>query len=315
MVKVEEFYFDSRDRVTKVHAVKWIPDTEVKCVLQIVHGMAEYIMRYDEFARFLASQGVLVTGCDNLGHGKTAATSDDLGYICEQDGETVLVRDVHRLKKMVQGENIGKPYFILGHSMGSFIVRNYLWRYGKGIQGALILSTGEPAGIKVSMSMLLGRVIALFRGWKHRSDFINWLCFHNYNRRIDHPSSPNAWISTREKTVTDYDQNEKCGFHFTINAFYVLGRLVMQARKKENLAKIPKSLPVYFLAGLEDPVGNYGKGVSKAAEALKAEGLSHVDLKIYDGDRHELLNEENRYEIFEEIYQWIISVDTLRNGE
>ena len=143
MVKKEEFTFDSRDGKSKIHAVRWVPEQRVVCIVQIIHGMAEYIERYEELAQYLGEKGILVTGDDHLGHGKSVAKDGTYGYFCEQDPATVVVRDVHRLKKMTQEEYPGIPYIILGHSMGSFILRNYLFRYGTGIQGAIVCGTGS----------------------------------------------------------------------------------------------------------------------------------------------------------------------------
>ena len=143
MVKREEIYFDSRDNKNKIHGIRWIPEGDKPlCILQIIHGMAEYIGRYDEFAESMAEKGILVVGEDHLGHGKSVGENGTYGYFCEQDSATVVVRDSHRLKKMTQEKYPGVPYVVLGHSMGSFILRNYLCRYGTGIQGAVIVGTG-----------------------------------------------------------------------------------------------------------------------------------------------------------------------------
>ena len=144
-MKKEEFYFESRDGVSRIHGVKYLPDAgDVIGVLQIIHGMAEYVERYEEFAEFLTGKGFVVVGEDHLGHGKSVGENGTYGYFCEQDAATVVVRDAHRLKKMTEAQYPEVPYIILGHSMGSFILRNYLYRYGKGIDGAVIMGTGMP---------------------------------------------------------------------------------------------------------------------------------------------------------------------------
>ena len=142
MIK-EEFYFDSRDGENRIHAVRYTPDDgNVRGIVQIVHGMAEYVERYENLAEFLTKRGILVTGEDHLGHGKSVSEGGSFGYFCEQDPATVVVRDVHRLKKITEEQHPQVPYIILGHSMGSFIARNYLCRYGSGIDGAVIVGTG-----------------------------------------------------------------------------------------------------------------------------------------------------------------------------
>ncbi len=306
MVKFEEFYFDSRDKVTKIHAVKWIPKGEIKCVVQIVHGMAEHIERYGEFAKYLASEGILVVGNDHLGHGKTANTEDELGYFCEQDGATVLVRDVHRLKKIIQEQNIGKPYFICGHSMGSLILRSYITRYGKGIDGAVIVGTAASRNFLTKSGIFITGFMAKFFGWKHKSKLVNQVLFGHYNDRIPDRKSPNDWICSNEKILEEYNHDDKCGFIFTLNGFRELSRLTAAVNKKENLAKIPKDLPVYMLSGTEDPVGGYGEGVREVYETYILSGLTDIEMKLYEGDRHEILNEGDRYQVYEDIYHWIL---------
>lgn len=306
MIKFEEFYFESRDKITKIHAVKWIPDGEIKCVVQIVHGMSEHIGRYDEFARFLAAEGMLVVGSDHLGHGKTANTEDELGYFCQEDGATVLVRDVHRLKKIIQEENIGKPYFICGHSMGSLVLRNYITRYGKGIDGAVVIGTSGPRGVLAKTGILLTNFMSKLFGWKYKSKFVNGLMFGSFNERIPDAKDPNEWICANEKTLKKYNKDPKCGFIFTLNGFKELSRLSQLAEKKENLAKIPGDLPVYILSGEEDPVGGYGEGVRKVYESYTALGMTNVEMKLYEGDRHEILNEDNRFQVYEDISTWIM---------
>ena len=151
MVIKKEFTFLSRNGKDNCHAYSWAPENgQIKAILQIVHGMLEYVERYEDFANFLANQGFLVVGADLLGHGKTAASDKDLGYFTEKDSSTILVRDVHRLKKIIQEENPGIPYFIIGHSMGSFIMRKYLAMYCKGIEGAILIGSGNNSPVITS---------------------------------------------------------------------------------------------------------------------------------------------------------------------
>ena len=157
-MKKEEFYFLSRDNETKIHAVKWIPDTEPVCILQVVHGMAEYVERYERLAKLLTDNGILVTGEDHLGHGKSLGADGCKGYFCRKDAATVVVRDVHRLKKTVQEQYPGIPYLIMGHSMGSFILRNYLCRYGTGIDGAVVMGTGMQPKAMVCVAKAVAKL-------------------------------------------------------------------------------------------------------------------------------------------------------------
>ncbi len=302
----EEFYFDSRDGENKVHAVRYAPDNgEVRCVLQIVHGMSEHIERYEEFARFLTEQGFLVTGEDHLGHGKTVAEGGMCGYFCEQDPATVVVRDVHRLKKKTQALYPNVPYVILGHSMGSFIVRNYLYRYGTGIHGAIIMGTGMQSPGLIAAAKTVAAVQKTFCGAKHVSRFIYNVAFGSYNKHFEPARTHVDWLTRDEKVVDQYIADPLSGFVFTVNGFQTLFELMSRIQKQENLEKIPKELPVFMVSGADDPVGDYGKGVEKAYASLQNVGLTNIKLKLYEKDRHEILNELDKDVVMQDIYDWI----------
>lgn len=307
MIRKEEFEFDSRDGKTRLHAVRWIPEGKVICILQIVHGMAEYVERYEEFARYMAEKGVLVTGEDHLGHGKSVPQGGVYGYFCKQDPATVVVRDVHRLKKMTQEEYPGVPYVILGHSMGSFIFRNYLSRYGTGIQGAIICGTGSMPAPVILSAKAVAKIQKLFVGEKHISKLLDSLAFGSYNKRIKQHETAFDWLAGNKPVVEAYMKDPLCGFVFTVNGFETLFELINRAQKPENMRKIPKELPVFFIAGEEDPVGDYGAGVERVYKSYKEElGMKNVKIKLYAGDRHEILNESDKEQIYEDIYPWLM---------
>lgn len=306
MVKKEEFTFDSRDGQSKIHAVRWIPEGKVVCILQIVHGMAEYIERYEALVQYLSEKGILVTGDDHLGHGKSVGEEGTYGYFCEQDPATVVVRDVHRLKKITQEEYPGVPYVILGHSMGSFILRNYLFKYGTGIQGAIVCGTGSQPKLLIKISKLITAVQGLFLGQKHVAKMIDKMAFGSYNKKIPDAKTPFDWLCTDEKVVEAYMNDKLCGFTFTVNGFKTLFTLIDRLNQEENLNAMPKELPVHFIAGDMDPVGNYGEGVKKAYQDFDRTGMKRISLKLYAGGRHELLNEKNKQQVYEDIYPWIM---------
>lgn len=306
MVKKEEFTFDSRDGQSKIHAVRWVPEGKVVCILQIVHGMAEYVERYEDLAQYLGEKGILVTGDDHLGHGKSVAENGIYGYFCEQDPATVVVRDVHRLKKLTQEEYPGVPYVILGHSMGSFILRNYLFRYGTGIQGAIVCGTGSQPGAIVKLSRMMAALQGAFLGQKHVDKMMDKIAFGSYNKKIENPRTSFDWLCTDEGVVDAYVKDKLCGFIFTVNGFRTLFTLLDRLNQEENLNAMPKTLPVHFISGDMDPVGNYGKGVRKAYEDFEKAGMERISLKLYPGCRHELLNETNKKQVYEDIYPWIM---------
>lgn len=306
-MRKEEFYYDSRDGKSKIHAVRYAqsPETDPVCVVQIIHGMAEYVERYEEFARFLTQRGCIVTGNDHLGHGKSIQEGVPSGYFCEQDPATVVVRDVHRLKKITQQQYPCAPYIVIGHSMGSFILRNYLCRYGSGITAAVIMGTGmqSPALLKVSKALAV--VQKLFFGSRHISRVIDKAAFGGYNKKIPNPRTDFDWLSRDAAQVEKYISDPLCGFVFTVNGFQTLFELISRIQKKENLEKMSKELPVLVISGTADPVGEYGEGVRRAYESLLEAGMKNAGLKLFEGCRHELLNETDRKVIMHELWQWI----------
>lgn len=305
-MRKEEFYFDSRDGKSKIHGVRYYPEQEKpRCVVQIIHGMAEYIERYEPFGRFLTDRGCIVIGEDHLGHGKSVQEGGTFGYFCEQDPATVVVRDVHRLKKMTQQLYPELPFLILGHSMGSFILRNYLFRYGTGISGAIIMGTGMQPPALIACSKALAAVQKLCFGPKHVSRLIDGAAFGAYNKRFREEKSSSAWLSRHAAQTAKYDADPLCGFKFTVNGFQTLFELIARVQKKENLEKMPKDVPLLVVSGDEDPVGGYGKGVKRAYQSLLDVGMQKVSLKLFPGARHELLNETNADEVMQELWQWI----------
>ena len=311
-MKKTTFYFDSRDGESKIYAVRYEPeedrlqDGKPVAVLQIIHGMAEYTERYEETAKFFTDRGFVVTGEDHLGHGKSVPEGGTYGYFCKQDPATVVVRDAHRLKKMTQALYPGVPYFILGHSMGSFILRNYICRYGPGIQGAIVMGTGMPPAAAISGGKALCAQQKLLHGDKYVSKMLYKMAFAAYNARIPDAGSDYDWVSRNPENVDSYIKDPLCGFVFTVNGFQTLFVLILRMGDSENLKKIPKDLPLFLLSGNEDPVGEYGDGVKRVFDSLEDLGLEHVMLKLYAGDRHEILNEADGEQVRKDIYNWIL---------
>lgn len=306
MVRKEEFTFDSRDGKTKLHAVRWVPEGRIICILQIIHGMSEYIERYEELARFFAERGVLVTGDDHLGHGKSVSEEGTYGYFCKNDPATVVVRDVHRLKKMTQEAYPGLPYVILGHSMGSFILRNYLFRYGTGIEGAIVCGTGQQPKPLIRFCKMLTALQGAVLGEKHTARLIDKMAFGSYNKRIPQARTKNDWLCTDENVVDAYNKDKLCGFTFTVNGFKTLFELINRLNDTDNLSRMPKQLPVHFIAGDMDPVGAYGEGVKKAYQDFEKAGMERISIQLYPGKRHELLKETNKQQVYEELEPWLM---------
>lgn len=301
---MREFTIDSRDMKTKLACYEWEPKSDAKAILVLAHGMQEYLLRYTEMAEYMVSQGIIFAGLDHLGHGKSAASRDDLGYFCEQDPATVLVRDLHRLKKTVQAEHPGLPVYVMGHSMGSFIVRNYIERYGTGIQGVIIQGGNAAPKRQGIGGKLLTSFIAIFRGWRYRSMLCTGVVLGPYVKAF--PDDPTGWLTRRMEVREKYQHDEYSNFMFTLNGYYTLAELILRAGNKKLIANIPKDLPMFIISGAQDPVGEMGRGVQRMYELYKACGMKSVKLDIRPDDRHELHNEEDRFQVFEEIKDFIL---------
>ncbi|MCI2050175.1 MAG: alpha/beta hydrolase [Lachnospiraceae bacterium] len=305
----KEFTIESRDGLkTPVHCVEYIPDTAPVCVLIVVHGMAEYIGRYAPFMEYLCGQGFVVAGEDMLGHGQTAATPGDRGYFCETDPATVIVRDVHRLKKTVQAQYPGVPVFILGHSMGSFLVRNYICRYGTGVNGAIIMGTGMNPPSTLKFAQGLASMQARMFGGRHPAKMLDKIAFSSYNKRIPEAKTKFDWLSVDPDNVSRYIADPLCGFLFSVNGFQTMFELMARLYEPGYLGKMPKDLPVLFVSGAEDPVGDYGRSVEAVYRSFcDTQHMTDVSMKLFPGDRHEILNDLHRREVYEYLQQWVLS--------
>lgn len=303
MIK-EEFYFESYCGTNKVHAVKWVPDGDPCCILQIVHGMAEYVERYEEFAAFLASHNIMVVGEDHLGHGKSMG-SNPPGYFCEKDPDKVVVENVRILKDMIREEHPGVPYVVFGHSMGSFITRNFVHKYGAEIDGAVISATGlQPKAVLAVMKVTVAALTAV-QGSRHVSKFMDKMAFGTYLKRIKNPKTSSDWLSVNEENVKKYLADDLCGFTFTLNGFKTLQGVCSGLYDMDKIASIPKELPLLFIYGDDDPVGEYGAAVEKSYQIYVDAGMKKVSKILYPGKRHELLNEDNRADVMRDVYEWI----------
>lgn len=302
---MQEIYYPSSDGVSTVHACIWAAEGECKAVLQIIHGMAEYAARYSHLAESLAKQGVTVCAEDHLGHGKTAADKADLGYFSKQKGYAPVLSDIASLTEIVRGKYPNVPYFVMGHSMGSFFCRKYITVYGKELCGAIIMGSGFMSCALTGTAKFLTRTVAAFKGWRHRSKFINNLAFGSYNKRFEGRTEYD-WLSKNEQNVDDYIADEFCGVPFTCNGFYGLFSVISEACKAKTVKDVPTELPILILSGKDDPVGGYGKGVIKLYDKLSTSGKD-VSMTLYEGGRHEILNDDCAAAVEEDISEFINS--------
>ena len=283
-----------------------LPEGQPRAVLQMTHGMVEYIGRYEQLARVLAGQGIAAVGHDHLGHGGSVASKADYGYF-GPDGNRLLLEDIHAVTRWAKArpELAGLPWFLLGHSMGSFYARQYICEYGDELNGAILMGTGWQPRAAVLAGLALCYLLAACKGWRYRSRLVNSMAFGSYNRAFEPARTPSDWLNRDEREVDRYRAEERCSFIFTLNGYDSLFTGLARLCDKKLLARAPKGLPLLFLSGDADPVGGMGKGVRKAAQSMRDAGLRQVEVKLYPGARHELLLELNREEVFADIAAFI----------
>lgn len=302
---MEDIFYPSHDKETTIHACIWRPDGEIKGVVQIIHGMTEYAERYTPFAKFLNARGYLVCAEDHLGHGKSVKDQNGLGYFNKQRDTQIVLDDIRALQLAVKKQTEGKPYFVLGHSMGSFFCRKYISLYGKDLDGAVIMGTGFKSAFTLEFALAFVRLNALFCGWRHRSKLIKKLAFGSYNKRFKPAKTENDWLSKDADNVTVYNADPLCGFSFTNNGYNILFNIIRQACSHKTIESVPKDLPVYFVAGADDPVGDYGKGVKKAKKKFDEAEIKDVSITLYEGARHEILNDFCKEKVMEDVLAFL----------
>ena len=294
----------SSDRKTKLHCEIFMPvEGNVRGVVQISHGMTDYVGRYKNLAAALCSAGYVVCGNDHLGHGDSVANAEDFGYFADRDGYKLIVDDLKAMNDYARHEFPDVPVVLLGHSMGSFVARLYAVKYPESIDGIIIHGTAGPNPV-LPMGKAVVKTIRLFKGARHRSPFVHSLADGGYNKPFGAPKNSGAWLTRDPEQVADRIGNSKNDFIFTLAAYGDLFNMLGECSSGNWFKKYPKTLRTLVMSGGDDPVGNFGKGVRYVYDNLIKYGAD-AELKLYDGARHELFNETNRDEVFADIIKFI----------
>lgn len=305
MANRKEFYFPSSDGKTSIHAVEWLPEGDPVGVYQIAHGVAEYALRYEPFAEFLNAKGFVVAANDHIGHGLSVAEDAAPLYFGEKDGWTHVVDDMFELRRQTGKKYPGIPYILMGHSMGSFLARTYLIRYPGSVTAAVIMGTGQQPGYMVAGGRLAAKLIGKKSGYDKFNETVDGLAFGAYNKPFEPKRTNYDWLSANEENVDKYIADPLCGGGATTGLFLEMLGGIGFIGKPSNLAKMDKNTPVLFISGAMDPVGDLGKGTTKAYESFKKAGVKDVTLKLYPGLRHEILNEKEKDQVYADIWAWV----------
>ena len=298
-----DFYFDSCGK-GQIHACRWMPDCEPLAVLQIVHGIAEFVERYDDFANYLCSLGYVVVAEDHMGHGQSIAGGSTQGYF--HGGWFAAVDDTYKLMQDTMAQYPGLPYVLFGHSMGSFMARTILAKYpDSGISAAIICGTGWQPKFALPALIKVVEGICKKTGEENPSQMLQNMIFGGYNKKIPDARTATDWLTRDEAIVDAYNAHPLCGFVPACGLLRDMMKGIYYVERKKNLENMKKHLPVFFIAGTEDPVGPYGAGVEQAAKEFKKAGMVNVALKLYPDCRHEILNELNKQEVYTDISHWL----------
>ncbi len=282
----------------------WEPKGEAKGVVQLTHGIAEHSARYAEFAEYLAGEGYAVASEDHMGHGESI--SDALPRGCIRGGWDAMTSDVHALTRRTRERWPGLPFFLLGHSMGSFLARTNLYTYPQeALIGCILSGTAWQPGPVLAAGRLIAAGEARSRGADTPSEKLQKLMFGAYGKQFPGETSPDAWICSDPAVVARYGADPLSGFVPGAGLIEAMLEGIARNQKKENLAKMPKELPVLFIAGTRDPVGANGKGVKQSFDAFRKAGMRDVALKLYEGDRHEVLNEKDKAKVWADVLAWL----------
>lgn len=306
---MENFTFYAGGKEQKLHGVLERPKEKPIGIVQVIHGMCEYIGRYSELFAYLSEKGFVVIGHDHPGHGESVESAQDLGYIGEKPTLAMLAA-IHAVRERATKEYPGLPFFMLGHSMGSYLLRCYLAKHGKGVSGAVVMGTGFVPPAKSTGGIAFLRMMAAVHGWRYRSETARNLTYDAYYKQFDVTGNDldNSWLTRDREEAKAYYADEKCAFLFTLNGYLgLIGATRISCRKK-NIERLPKELPLLLISGSSDPVGALGTGVTKVYDMMCASGMQHVSMKLYEGARHELLHETCKEDVLAEIGDYFLEL-------
>lgn len=313
-MRIRERYLTSATKLDQIYTVLWLPDRDPEMILQICHGMIEHIGRYEEFAQFLCDNGIAVLGHDQLGHGKSVSGSSQLGFFAARRGDRALIEDLSRVAAYAQKEYPEAGLFLLGHSMGSFIARAavrekpHLWK------GLILSGTGYFGRPTASAGLLIASLLRNLRGDFYRSSFLHHMVIGKLSEPFE-KAEVKSWLTRDSQKAAEHDADPMCGFLFTAAAYTDFFRLMKRISGKKACGGIPAGYPILLISGANDPVGAFGKGPARVCRNYRAGGVRRVKLKLYEGCRHELLNEINRTEIYRDLLRWLMVNGGIRETQ
>lgn len=302
----DENTFISNDGRTTVHYIKWYPNNNIKGVIQLTHGMTEYMGNYENFADFLCNNGFLVIGHDQIGHGHSVQGPEELGHFSKKDSVDILIKDMHNVMEKVKIEYPKIPYFLFGHSFGSFLSRIFAGIYGSELNGLILSGTGNADIKNVKSALKLVRAVRITKKANYRSKLVLKNIFGQFSDKIENPKNMHEWLCRDEESVEEYLNNPLNNYIYTLNGFSTLFYAVLKMQDEEIYECTPKRLPILLMSGSEDPVGEYTKKVLEVYEQYKKHEIEDITIKIYQEARHNILQETNKNEVMKDCLNWIL---------
>lgn len=287
-MRKEKLYFESTNGADRICYFKYSPESAPKAIFQMVHGMAEYAERYEELAELMCEHGYVCYIHEHVGHGNTAKDIEHLGLFIDENQSVTLVEDTHKMSEIAKSENPGLKLNLFGHSMGSFVVRLTVAKYGSDYNSLVICGTGAKDP-KVPMGLFVLRVMRFFKGKDFKSKFIDKSSFGSYSEHFKPARTPLDWLSVSKTNVDNYIASPYCGFLFSLDGYKMLMEVNRDANIPDTFQETPSSLPIFLIAGGDDPIGNYGADIPKVCEEYKKAGVADCTYKLYAGFRHEIL--------------------------
>lgn len=309
-----ELFFQSNDKLTNIHMVTWVPDGEVLGIVHVIHGVSEHIDRYDEFAKFLNSKGILVVGIDLLGHGMSTNNGNKKMYFGPEGSYKYLVDDIHHVVTQTKNNYPNVPYTMLGFSLGSFLTRTYMIDYPGIVDGAVLVGTGFISKMKYKLAMFVVGLEHKKYGDNVATEKIRELSFDTYNKKFKPNRTTHDWLCKSEGAVDLYLADPLRGENMTVGLFRELLNLMNYSCQEGNINRMNKTKPIYLLSGSDDYVGDKGKGVKQTLQLLKSSGINEVDMKLYSTLRHAILHENENDTVYNDIYGWLVGKKLVREA-
>lgn len=300
-MRTSEHTFKSKDGATIFYR-RFLPDGNVQSIVQIFHGMAEHSARYADFANYLTDNGIAVYVSDHRGHGKTIAVPEDYGVWAHKDEWWRIIGDLKQLKDIATSEYPNLPYFVLGHSMGSFLARTFITKYSTELSGVIISGTGTNPTAVLRFGRFIAKIACAIEGKRSKASLLDKLSFGGYNKGYN---APYQWLSRDDAQVRKYIDDELCGGVFSNSFYRGFFKGLIYINKRSSGMLINKNLKILFVSGDKDPVGNCGQGVEEAVEFYRDLRIANIQLKLYTNARHEILNEINKEEVYADLLKWI----------